>query len=105
MTEQTTSEEEQPEQLRKYRVRLDGNRGETVMKLTKSDAEAMGDRVLEDMGEATMYGMPEGETKHADQTASDRSPAEEEEQRRTAEAEEAAKQRQAAAKQRAPRNK
>lgn len=63
-------DQDQPTQLKKYRVKLDGNRGETVMKLTEADAEQMGDRVLEDLGDAKMYGMPESETKHVDQTAS-----------------------------------
>lgn len=77
MAEEET--QDKPEQLKRYRVRLDGNRGETVMKLTEKDAEEMGDRVLEDLGDAKMYGMPEGETKHADQTASQQSAEEEEE--------------------------
>lgn len=68
MPEEKTGEEH-PEKLHRYRVQLDGNRGETVMKLSEKDAEAMGDRVLEDLGEAKMYGFPEEETKHADQTA------------------------------------
>lgn len=68
MPEEQTGEE-QPQQLNKYEVRLDGNRGSAVMKLTPEQAEEMGDRILEDLGPAKMYGMPESETKNVDQTA------------------------------------
>lgn len=68
MAEEST---EKDRTLKRYRVKLDGNRGETVMKLTEEHADRMGDRVLgEADSDQIQHGMPQGETKHADQTAS-----------------------------------
>lgn len=65
--EEKTSAE--PQTLKRYRVKLDGNRGEAVLKLTEDDAKAMGGRVL---GEADSkqpsHGKPERGTAHADGT-------------------------------------
>ncbi len=85
MAEENETQTEEPKELKRYRVKLDGNRGETVMKLTEEDAEEMGDRVLgEHDSEQKQFGMPENETKHVDQTASEQSPEEQEKARQTA---------------------
>ena len=39
MTEENATEQERPEPLKRYRIQLEGNRGETVMKLRESDLE------------------------------------------------------------------
>lgn len=66
--EETTEQERQP--LQRYRVRLDGNRGETVMKLTADQAEEMGDRILgEHDSEQKQFTAEQDASKFADQTA------------------------------------
>lgn len=69
MTESSNEEERQP--LKRYRVRLDGNRGEATMKLTEGDAERMGDRVIgESDSEQKTFGKPEeGRSTFADGTS------------------------------------
>lgn len=105
-------EETERRELKRYRVQLDGNRGETVMKLTAEDAEKMGDRVLgEADSEQKQHGMPEAQTKFADQSASEdpsqaaSDPGAPKQGEETEEETEQAKARTTSTKQKSPRNK
>lgn len=70
MAEEDTTEQEERQPLQRFRVRLDGNRGETVMKLTADQADAMGDRILgEHDSEQRQFTAEQDNTKFADQTA------------------------------------